>query len=118
MNGAKHVDIDKSLLDRRDFHSPEVESQSRAVNAELVQYIKSLQSCQPNITHKHGAEKEVKEAALEGLKRYSVGPGSARWFWGTFDIFIALEQRLANLYPSISRQSGKTRGKSSTEPRK
>ena len=110
VNGAKHINIDPSLLDRTDYYSPESERQSRAVDAELLDYINSLQSYRPTITHRHGAEPEVKEEALQALKRYSVGPGSARWFWGTFDVFVALEQRLAKLYPSVNRQCGKTKG--------
>lgn len=111
VNGARHIEIDESLLDRQDLRSPVAASQSRAVDAELLEYIKSLQSYEPTITHQHGAESEVKEAAIEGLQRYSVGPGSARWFWGTFDIFVALEQRLGKLYPSVNKQSGKTKGR-------
>jgi serine palmitoyltransferase len=111
VNGARHIEIDESLLDRQDLKSPVAASQSRAVDAELLEYIKSLQSYEPTITHQHGAESEVKEAAIEGLQRYSVGPGSARWFWGTFDIFVALEQRLGKLYPSVNKQSGKTKGR-------
>lgn len=111
VNGARHIDIDPSIKDREDFYSLESEHQSRAVDAELQSYITSLsKSYQPAIRHAHGAEPEVKDAALSALKRYSVGPGSARWFWGTFDVFVALEQRLAKLYPSINAQSGKTKG--------
>jgi len=113
VNGARHIDFDKSLLDRTDVHSPIAESQSRAVDAELLDYVKSFRSYKPLIFHKYGAEKEVKTAAVKGLQRYSVGPGSARWFYGSFDVFVALEHRLAKLYPSITKQSGKTGGRSS-----
>ncbi len=112
VNGARHVEFDKSLLDRTDVNSSIAESQSRAVDAELLEYVKSLRSYQPLTSHKHGAEEEVRAAAVKGLQRYSVGPGSARWFYGSFDVFVALEQRLAKLYPSIIHQSGKTRGRS------
>ena len=54
---------------------------------------------------------EVVRAGIEGLRTYGIGPCSARWFYGSFDIFVQLERRLAALYPSIIAQSGKCRGK-------
>ena len=93
------------------MNSPVADSQSKAVDTELLEYVKSLSSYKPLVVHKHGAEEEVKAAAVEGLQRYSVGPGSARWFYGSFDVFVALEQRLAKLYPSLIKQAGKNRGR-------
>ena len=54
---------------------------------------------------------EVVLAGIDGLQTYGIGPCSARWFYGSFDIFIQLERRLAALYPSILAQSGQCRGK-------
>lgn len=63
----------------------------------------------------HGPRKEmhgeVVRAGIEGLRTYGIGPCSARWFYGSFDIFVQLERRLAALYPSILAQSGQCRGK-------
>ena len=92
------------------MNSAIAESQSKAVDAELLEYIKSLRSYKPMESHKHGVEEEAKVTAVEGLKRYSVGPGSARWFYGSFDVFVALEQQLAKLYPSLIKQGGRNKG--------
>lgn len=53
---------------------------------------------------------EVVLAGIDGLRTYGIGPCSARWFYGSFDIFIQLERRLAALYPSLLAQSGQCRG--------
>lgn len=54
---------------------------------------------------------EVVQAGIEALRLYGIGPCSARWFYGSFDIFIQLERRLATLYPSLLALSGPCRGR-------
>ncbi|KAL8793355.1 MAG: hypothetical protein Q9195_004033 [Heterodermia aff. obscurata] len=53
-----------------------------------------------------GQSSQVIQAGVDGLEKYGIGPCSARWFYGSFDSFIDLERRLANLYPSLIMQSG------------
>ncbi|KAF7548178.1 hypothetical protein G7Z17_g7228 [Cylindrodendrum hubeiense] len=54
---------------------------------------------------------EVFEAGVQTFEKYGVGASSVRWFYGTFDVFIKLERRLAGLYPSLISHSGPCRGK-------
>jgi 7-keto-8-aminopelargonate synthetase-like enzyme len=54
---------------------------------------------------------EVVDAGIEALRKYDIGPCSARWFYGSFDIFIQLERRLATLYRSPVALSGHCRGR-------
>lgn len=102
--------FDESLLDRRDACDNLVIEQSRAVNEQLLEFIEALRMESPMGANEIGSSAEVVEAGVQGLRRYGIGPCSARWFYGSFDSFIHLEQRLAKLYPSLVAQSGRCRG--------
>lgn len=54
---------------------------------------------------------EVIDAAVASLQKYGVGPCSARHFYGTYDVFMRLEKRLAALYPCLVEQAGQCAGK-------
>ena len=111
VHGVTPTASDESLLDRCDAVDGLLEEQSHAVNQQLEEFIEALRI-------KHRVQKgeiesstEVIEAASQGLQKYGIGPCSARWYYGSFDSFIRLEQRLARLYPSLVAQSGKCKGK-------
>jgi serine palmitoyltransferase len=57
-----------------------------------------------------GSHPLVLGAGTAALSLYGIGPCSARWFYGSFDVFVSLEQRLARLYPSLQRLHGRCRG--------
>lgn len=84
--------------------------ESRAVDLQLLELIENLRAKNPIRSNEIGSNAEVIEAGAQGLHRYGIGPCSARWFYGSFDSFVHLEQRLAKLYPSLVEQSGKCRG--------
>jgi len=42
-----------------------------------------------------GLRKEIMEAEEEGTRRYGAGPGAVRFISGTYDVHVALEERLA-----------------------
>lgn len=110
--GVRSIEIPKDLLTRQDVSTPGAEKQARAVDAKLHKYIKTLKPRQSLVPYqKHGFEQEAIEAGVKGLKQYGLGPVSARWFYGSFDVFVNLERRLAKLYPSLVKQSGRCRGK-------
>ena len=106
VSGVYPTSFDKSLLDRRVHCDDLVEQQSQAVNQQLLEYVDALRKIAPIRSDEIGSSAEVIEAANQGLQRYGIGPCSARWFYGSFDSFIQLEQRLANLYPSLLDLSG------------
>ena len=108
--GVKAIRIDPSLVDRKEAEDEKVQKESDEVDQQLLATVQSLTQVPRKVNHLHGAEKQVVLAGVNALKKYGVGPCSARWFYGSFDIFVDLEQRLANLYPSIVLQSGRTRG--------
>lgn len=102
--------FDKSLLDKHDEVDELVIEQSRAVNKQLLEFVKDLRVKSPIRSGEIGSSQEVVEAGVQALHKYGIGPCSARWFYGSFDSFIHLEQRLADLYPSLVAQSGRCRG--------
>lgn len=110
VHGVRPTAFDESLLDRCDPVDDLLEEQSRLVNQQLQEFIEALRIK----LHSHQGEiessAEVVEAASQGLQKYGIGPCSARWYYGSFDSFIRLEQRLARLYPSLLAQSGKCKG--------
>lgn len=108
---VKPVKVDPALLARQDEVDEMVVEESTRVDGLLLNCVQTLSKVPRKTTHRHGAESEVLDAGINALKKYGVGPCSARWFYGSFDIFIDLEQKLANLYPSLIKQSGKCRGK-------
>lgn len=85
-----------------------LEDESQSVDKKLLNYVNELSKLNEGLV----GHPEVVQAGIESVRKYGIGPCSARWFYGSFDIFIQLERRLASLYPSLVAQSGKTRGKS------
>ncbi|KAH8820193.1 pyridoxal phosphate-dependent transferase [Xylogone sp. PMI_703] len=111
VRNVRPVSFDPALLDWYDPFDPAVKIQCDAVDEELLHYVDKLSSSQPlvngQLDHTHEL---VRKAGVEALREYAIGPCSARWFYGHFDIFVQLERRLASLYPSLLDQSGYCRG--------
>ncbi|KAL4941781.1 hypothetical protein BDV06DRAFT_222768 [Aspergillus oleicola] len=110
VRGVIPVSYDPALLTMLDVVDPAVTAESAAVDARMLKYVDELLSTERS--HRLGSMKGdqvVRNAGVEALKRYGIGPCSARWFYGSFDIFIELERRLAGLYPSLLAQSGRCR---------
>ena len=80
------------------------------MDQQLLELIENLRAKNPIQSNKVGSNNEVVEAGVQALHRYGIGPCSARWFYGSFDSFVQLEQRLAKLYPSLVEHSGRCRG--------
>lgn len=111
--GVRMLKFDSSSVPAEETENVTLVAQSEQVDASLTDYVLSLraaeQECQGS-SFVIGNE-EVIEAGIKAFRNYGVGPGSARWFYGSFDIFIALEQRLAGLYPSMLHHAKRCRGK-------
>ena len=110
IRGVSPTSFDTRLIDRRDECDDLVLQQSRSVNKDLLDFVEALRIESPIRGDEIGSSPEVIKAGVQGLHKYGIGPCSARWFYGSFDSFIHLEQRLAQLYPSLSAQSGGCRG--------
>lgn len=109
--GVRETELDSRMLSLDDLgENPTVEEQSRKVDEALSETIDVLAASNPQ-PHDIGHDPEVVSSGIAALRRYGIGPCSARWFYGSFDVFVELEQRLARLYPSLKRQSGRCRGK-------
>ncbi|KAL4870553.1 hypothetical protein BDV12DRAFT_165811 [Aspergillus spectabilis] len=109
VRGAQPASYDTALLTRSDLVDPAVQVESAAVDAKMLKYVDELSSASRANGHSLESLKSdqlVRTAGVEALKNYGIGPCSARWFYGSFDIFIQLERRLAGLYPSLLAQSG------------
>ncbi|KAI9695781.1 MAG: hypothetical protein M1836_006047 [Candelina mexicana] len=108
VRGVQPTTFDTTLLDRVDRCDDLLTAQSNTVDAQLLELVSALSAKNPSRTDKNGSSAEIIDAGVQGLHRYGIGPCSARWFYGSFDAFIHLEQRLAHLYPSLVLQSGGT----------
>lgn len=96
------------MKDSRDLAA---EKESRETNQTLDQRIDSLIVANPKPQIRPvGTEDEVLSAGASALQKYGVGPCSARWFYGSFDVFLKLEQRLAQLYTPLLKQAKRCRG--------
>lgn len=103
--------FDPSLLTRTDPIDASIEMESKDVDNDLLRYVEELSLSASGFNSQNKKLKdEVINAGMEGLKKYGIGPCSARWFYGSFDVFIQLERRLAGLYPSLLKQSMYCRG--------
>ncbi|PNP80106.1 Fum8p [Fusarium nygamai] len=100
---------------------PSIAEQSIKSDASLCSYVESLSKTYPGGDLEAKAplnlaqSQEAVEASVKAFSKYGLGPSSARWFYGTFDVFIALERRLAKLYPSLQRHSGRCRAMLGTD---
>lgn len=107
--GVKRIDPNAEKLPL-DESSKDLEASYVSVDEDLMRLVDSLAPDHPQPTHV-GSSNEVIQAACAAVRTYGIGPCSARWFYGSFDSYIALEQRLAQMYPSLIRQVGPCRGK-------
>ncbi|KAI9715084.1 MAG: hypothetical protein M1812_006202 [Candelaria pacifica] len=108
IRGVQPTTFDTTLLERVDHCDELVTAQSNTVDAQLLEFVSALSAKTPLSAAGNGSSTDVIEAGVQGLHRYGIGPCSARWFYGSFDAFIHLEQRLAHLYPSLALQCGDT----------
>ncbi|KAF5962770.1 Fum8p [Fusarium bulbicola] len=109
------------ILPKQYPDDPSIAEQSVKSDASLCSYIEGLSKTYP------GGDLEAKpplnlpqsreavEASVKAFSQYGLGPSSVRWFYGTFDVFIALERRLAKLYPSLEHHSGRCRAMLGTD---
>lgn len=102
--------FDERLVDKADHYQNLVLEESHTVDQQLLELIGNLRAKNRVQSNKIGSSTEVVEAGVQALHRYGIGPCSARWFYGSFDSFVHLEQRLAKLYPSLVEQPGRRRG--------
>ena len=105
------IHVDPQLLMMQDTRDLAAENQSAETNKMIDQLVNSLIAANPKPQNRSvGTEDEVLSAGASALQKYGVGPCSARWFYGSFDVFLKLEQRLARLYPSLVKQAKRCRG--------
>lgn len=112
--GVKKIFIDPYTLPKAILPSDVEITTSKVVDGELYELVNTLAQRDSNYPRKNdiGSHPKVLAAGTSALKTYGIGPCSARWYYGSFDVFVRLEQRLAGLYPSITRHSGRCRGMS------
>lgn len=113
VRGVRATAFDDKLIQKEDFCDEIVERQCNTVDKQLLEYVDALRNSNVQSESEVGGSSEVIQAGIQGLRKYGIGPCSARWFYGSFDSFINLERRLASLYPSLVKQSGHCRGTSS-----
>ncbi|MCJ1405277.1 hypothetical protein MMC11_008504 [Xylographa trunciseda] len=109
--GLPPVDADFTSLVTRDPEDQMVENETRHTDELVSTFIDRLIE-EGDVSSRYFSEAEESEIAFAGmlaLHRYGLGPCSARWFYGSFDVFLALEQTLAQLYPSLVCQAGRCR---------
>lgn len=112
------MDFNSALLPVEEVESVSLVQQSEQVDATLGAYLISLGASTADTATSFYLfnDEEVISTGVMALRKYGIGPCSARWFYGSFDIFVTLEQRLAKLYPSLIYQSGRCRGKHFPSP--
>lgn len=104
------------ILPKQHPDDPVVAQQSIKLDASLCSYIEELSKKYPGGDLEGKAplnlpqSREAVEASVKAFYKYGLGPSSVRWYYGTFDVFIALQRRLAKLYPSLEHHSGRCRG--------
>ncbi|KAI4199277.1 MAG: hypothetical protein LQ350_004737 [Teloschistes chrysophthalmus] len=109
VRGVRATTFDDKLLQKEDFCDAVVEQQCNTTDEQLLEYVDALSDNNVRGDSEVGGSSEVIQAGVQGLRKYGIGPCSARWFYGSFDSFIKLERRLASLYPSLVKQSGHCR---------
>ena len=115
IRGIRPTGFDSTLFARCDPLEPAMKMECESVDEALLSYVDDLSVAGSAAAAANRQQNkrydEVVRAGIEGLRTYGIGPCSARWFYGSFDIFIQLERRLAALYPSLLAQSGQCRGR-------
>lgn len=111
LHGVRPMTFNKDSLPTEETPSQDVAEQSQRSDAVIKKYIIELgRNENSGPVPLDPIQIAVRQTAIQAFRRYGFGPCSARWFYGSFDIFIALERRLAKLYPSLELHSGRCRG--------
>lgn len=100
-------------------HLSALEEEARIVDSSIEDCIEHCRQClNPTVdandggTSGLGRHQAVIDAGTKALQRYGIGPCSARHYYGCFDTYLALEKKLATLYPCLTKQAGKCEGQS------
>lgn len=113
--GVRPMTFYMDSLPKEEAPSQAIAEQSEKVDSALKEYIMELSRKYPPATAQLDPIKTaVRTTAIQAFRRYGLGPCSARWFYGSFDVFVALERRLAKLYPSLQLHAGRCRGEAPT----
>ncbi|KAF5711980.1 fumonisin biosynthetic aminotransferase Fum8 [Fusarium globosum] len=121
IKGVTSTVFTPDILPKQHPDDPAIVEQSIKSDASLCSYVEGLSKKYPGGDLEGIAplslpqSQEAVEASVKAFYKYGLGPSSARWFYGTFDVFIALERRLANLYPSLEHHSGRCRAMIGTD---
>ena len=114
VGGARPTTFDKTIISWTDDMDHRAKAECDSVDKNLSHYVDELSTSehplQVNGQVTKAVDDLVRAAGVEALHRYGIGPCSARWFYGGFDVFTALERRLARMYPSLVAQSRHCRG--------
>jgi len=109
--GVRSVSLDPTTaLAVAPSNSALVLKESEATDKALSEFVLDLAETKKSGSTSVGGSPLVLGAGTAALRLYGIGPCSARWFYGSFDVFVSLEQRLAKLYPSLQRLHGRCRG--------
>jgi len=109
--GVRHVPLDSTAaLSKAPSNSASVLQESETTDKALSEFVLTLAKTCEEANSNVGGSPLVLGAGTAALKLYGIGPCSARWFYGSFDVFVSLEQRLAKLYPSLQHLHGRCRG--------
>lgn len=112
VSGVHRVLLDPAaVLEPSKCDVDQLVAESRATDAHLSDVVADLAKKSQTEMIDVGSDPEVIGAGTAALNRYGIGPCSARWFYGSFDVFLSLEQRLARLYPSLQHLHGTCRGR-------
>ena len=107
---------DRKLLIGQDEKHPETLEEGKEIDQSVDFFLDSLIADNQSIAASSRAPPStIASIGKDAIRKYGLGPCSARWFYGSFDAFITLERTIANLYPSLVRQAGRCRGSSSFE---
>ncbi|KAJ5056058.1 pyridoxal phosphate-dependent transferase [Bipolaris maydis] len=115
IDGVRPMGFDIGSLPSDGLNEKITAGENHVVDSALQKYVLDLAEKYPANESKTMAPltmsqaRDVSEAGLQSFDKYGIGASSVRWFYGTFDVFIKLEDRLASLYPSLVAFSGNCR---------
>nr|A0A3G9HHK2.1 RecName: Full=Aminotransferase ALT4; AltName: Full=AAL-toxin biosynthesis cluster protein 4 [Alternaria alternata]BBG74270.1 oxamine synthetase [Alternaria alternata] len=115
IDGVQSMKFDTDSLPKVSIKEDIVSDEGNAADLALQEYVEQLaakypaEDCRAIAPLNVAQAREVFEYGVQSFEMYGIGASSVRWFYGTFDVFIRLEQRLAGLYPSLISHSGKCR---------
>lgn len=132
--GMRRIEADRNLAVVKDVHQLDtdqelsaLEEEAHMVDSSIEDLIGALANNSPSSEHgrqglgltitdggasRLGRHQDVIDAGITALHRYGIGPCSARHYYGCFDTYLALEKKLATLYPCLTAQAGKCEGRS------